>query len=157
MEINFVINGEKRTEYAAAETRALDLLREDLNLTGTKEGCGKGECGACTILLDGKPVCSCLLPAPKLEGCSIVTIEGLKGDDGGLHPIQQAFLDAGAVQCGFCTPGMILSAKALLDNNPAPETAEIETALSGNICRCTGYGKIIEAVQLAAERMRVAK
>ncbi len=157
MEINFVINGEKRTEYAAAETRALDLLREDLNLTGTKEGCGKGECGACTILLDGKPVCSCLLPAPKLEGCSIVTIEGLKGDDGGLHPIQQAFLDAGAIQCGFCTPGMILSAKALLDNNPAPETAEIETALSGNICRCTGYGKIIEAVQLAAERMRVAK
>ena len=155
MEINFIINGIDRKENVSAEIRALDLLRDDLNLTGTKEGCGKGECGACTILLDGKPVCSCLLPAPKLDGCSVTTIEGLKGEDGGLHPIQQAFLDAGAVQCGFCTPGMILSTKALLDGNPEPSINEIETALSGNICRCTGYKKIIEAVLLAAERMRV--
>ncbi|HAK47142.1 MAG TPA: (2Fe-2S)-binding protein [Spirochaeta sp.] len=154
MKISFSCNGETRDIEAGAEIRALDILREDLGLTGTKEGCGKGECGACTILLDGKPVCSCLLPAPKLEGCEVVTVEGLKGPDGGLHPIQQAFLDTGAVQCGFCTPGMILSTKALLDTNPAPTVKEIETGLSGNICRCTGYGKIIEAVQLSAQRMR---
>jgi carbon-monoxide dehydrogenase small subunit len=137
------------------DTRALDLLREDLNLTGAKEGCGKGECGACTILLDGKPVTSCILPAAKLDGRSVVTIEGLKGENGELHPIQQAFLDTGAVQCGFCTPGMILSTKALLDNNPAPTVPEVEIALSGNICRCTGYGKIVEAVLLSADRMKV--
>ena len=154
MKINFNINGIDRTVDVPADIRALDLLREDLNLTGVKEGCGKGECGACTILLDGEPVCSCLLPAPKLEGRKVLTVEGLKGEDGGLHPIQQAYLDTGAVQCGFCTPGMILSTKALLDGNPDPTVAEIETALSGNICRCTGYKKIVEAVQLAAERMR---
>lgn len=154
MEISFICNGVQRTEMVRGDERALDLLRDDLNLTGTKEGCGKGECGACTILLDGKPVTSCLLPAPKLEGRSVTTIEGLKGKDGNLHPIQQAFLDAGAVQCGFCTPGMILSTKALLDENPSPTVPEVETALSGNICRCTGYGKIVEAVLLAAERMR---
>jgi carbon-monoxide dehydrogenase small subunit len=150
MKISFICNGEKRTAEISGELRALDLLREDLNLTGTKEGCGKGECGACTILLDGKPVSSCLLPAAKLDNRSVVTIEGLKENAGRLHPIQQAFLDSGAVQCGFCTPGMILSTKALLDRNPNPEISEIETALSGNICRCTGYGKIIEAVRLAA-------
>ncbi len=157
MKITFTCNGVSRTVEAGAEVRALDLLREELNLTGTKEGCGKGECGACTILLDGRPVCSCLLPAPKLSGCEVLTVEGLKGPDGSLHPVQQAFLDTGAVQCGFCTPGMILSTKALLDVNPSPEVSEIETALSGNICRCTGYKKIIEAVQLAAERMRAVK
>ena len=157
MIINFRCNGEARSLDTGGEVRALDILREDLNLTGTKEGCGKGECGACTILLDGKPICSCLLPAPKLDGCEVTTVEGLKGPDGGLHPIQQAFLDTGAVQCGFCTPGMILSTKALLDSNPAPNVKEIEEALSGNLCRCTGYGKIIEAVQLSAERMRGEK
>ncbi|MBI9106573.1 MAG: (2Fe-2S)-binding protein [Spirochaetales bacterium] len=155
MEISFICNGRKRMAAISGETRALDLLREDLNLTGTKEGCGKGECGACTILLDGKPVSSCLLPAAKLDGRNVLTIEGLKGDGGKLHPIQQAFLDSGAVQCGFCTPGMILSTKALLDNNPAPSVSEVEVALSGNICRCTGYGKIVEAVLLAAERLQV--
>lgn len=157
MIINFSCNGKPRSLEAAGEIRALDILREDLNLTGTKEGCGKGECGACTILLDGEPVCSCLLPAPKLEGCEVTTVEGLKGPNGELHPVQQAFLDTGAVQCGFCTPGMILSTKALLDKNPSPTVEEIEVALSGNICRCTGYKKIIEAVQLSAERMRGEK
>jgi carbon-monoxide dehydrogenase small subunit len=155
MEINFICNGTKRKADVGGDTRALDLLREDLNLTGAKEGCGKGECGACTILLDGKPVTSCILPAAKLDGRSVVTIEGLKGENGELHPIQQAFLDTGAVQCGFCTPGMILSTKALLDNNPAPTVPEVEIALSGNICRCTGYGKIVEAVLLSADRMKV--
>ncbi len=154
MKISFYCNGEKRENTISGETRALDLIREDLNLTGTKEGCGKGECGACTILLDGKPVSSCLLPAAKLDGKSVITIEGLKSKDGGLIPIQQAYLDEGAVQCGFCTPGMILSTKALLDSNPDPSVEEIEIALSGNICRCTGYGKIIKAVQKAAVMIR---
>jgi len=155
MEINFICNGRERQAVIGGDTRALDLLREDLNLTGTKEGCGKGECGACTILLDGEPVSSCLLPAAKLDGRKILTIEGLNPESGKLHPIQQAFLDTGAVQCGFCTPGMILSTKALLDKNPAPSTAEVEIALSGNICRCTGYGKIVQAVLLASERLQV--
>ena len=155
MKINFYCNGEKRENIISGETRALDLLRDDLDLTGTKEGCGKGECGACTILLEGKPVSSCLLPAAKLDGKSVVTIEGLKGkEDGEIHPIQQAYLDEGAVQCGFCTPGMVLSTEALLAGNPGPSVEEIEIALSGNICRCTGYGKIVNAVQKAAVMMR---
>ena len=154
MKIIFFCNGEKREIIISGETRALDLLRDDLNLTGTKEGCGKGECGACTILLEGKPVSSCLLPAAKLNGKNIITIEGLKGEDGELNPIQQAYLDEGAVQCGFCTPGMIVSTEALLTNNPDPSVEEIEIALSGNICRCTGYGKIVKAVQKAAVMMR---
>ena len=155
MKIIFFCNGEKHESNISGETRALDLLRNDLNLTGTKEGCGKGECGACTILLEGKPVSSCLLPAAKLDGKSIITIEGLKGEKGGeIHPIQQAYLDEGAVQCGFCTPGMILSTEALLAANPDPSVTEIEIALSGNICRCTGYGKIVKAVQKAAVMMR---
>jgi aerobic carbon-monoxide dehydrogenase small subunit len=154
MKIIFFCNGEKRNSDVSGETRALDLLRDDLNLTGTKEGCGKGECGACTILLDGKPVASCLLPAAKLDGRSVDTIESLKGEDGELHPIQQAYLEEGAVQCGFCTPGMILSTKALLSANGDPSVEEIESALSGNICRCTGYGKIVKAVQSAALMLR---
>jgi aerobic carbon-monoxide dehydrogenase small subunit len=155
MKITFLCNGDKRENNISGETRALDLLRDVLNLTGTKEGCGKGECGACTILLDGKPVSSCILPAAKLDGKSVITIEGLKGKkDGEIHPIQQAYLDEGAVQCGFCTPGMILSTDALLTENPDPSVTEIETALSGNICRCTGYGKIVKAVQRAAVILR---
>ncbi|MCK5202133.1 MAG: (2Fe-2S)-binding protein [Spirochaetales bacterium] len=155
MKIIFFCNGEKRENDISGETRALDLLRDDLNLTGTKEGCGKGECGACTILLEGKPVSSCLLPAAKLDGRSVITIEGLKGrEDDKIHPIQQAYLEEGAVQCGFCTPGMILSTKALLADNSDPSVEEIEIALSGNICRCTGYGKIVKAVQKAAVMMR---
>jgi len=152
MKITTTVNGKKGTYEIDDTMRAIDFLRDTLGLTGTKEGCGKGECGACTILLNGRPVNSCLLYAAKLEGNDVMTIEGLSPEDGTLHPIQNAFLDAGAVQCGFCTPGMILSAKALLDTNPAPGVGEIEEALSGNICRCTGYSKIVEAVQLAASR-----
>jgi len=151
MKISFTCNGKQISVDVPPETRALDVLRDQLGLTGVKEGCGRGECGACTILLDGKPVSSCLLLAPKLEGKNILTVEGLERPDGTLHPLQAAFLEEGAVQCGFCTPGMIMSSKALLDENPRPGTEEIEEALSGNICRCTGYAKIVRAVQRAAE------
>ncbi|MEW5898469.1 MAG: (2Fe-2S)-binding protein [Bacillota bacterium] len=136
----------------APNRRLLDILREDLGLTGTKEGCGEGECGACTVLLNGRPVNSCLVLAPEAAGQQITTIEGLAAD-GRLHPIQEAFLEAGAVQCGFCTPGMILAAKALLDENPRPDGQAIKTAISGNLCRCTGYVKIMEAIRLAAAKM----
>jgi len=131
----------------------LDTLREDLGLTGTKEGCGQGECGACTVLMDGKPVNACLILAMEAQGKEIVTIEGLASGDE-LHPIQQAFVDRGGMQCGFCTPGMILSAKALLDENPDPTDEEIRKGLEGNFCRCTGYTKIIESIRVAAERMK---
>ncbi len=131
----------------------LDTLREDLGLTGTKEGCGQGECGACTVLMDGKPVNACLILTMEAEGKEIVTIEGLASGDE-LHPIQQAFVDRGGMQCGFCTPGMILSAKALLDENPDPTDEEIRKGLEGNFCRCTGYTKIIESIRVAAERMK---
>jgi len=151
--IRFTCNGKPVELDANPEARALDVLREDLGLTGTKEGCGRGECGACTVLLDGKPVNACLLVAGKLAGREIVTIEGIARDDGTLHPIQEAFLDTGAVQCGFCTPGMVLSAKALLDENASPAVPEIEEALSGNLCRCTGYGKIVEGVLEASKRL----
>jgi len=150
--IRFTVNGREMTCETDAETRLLDLLREDLALTGTKEGCGEGECGACTVLLDGRAVNSCLIPAPAVEGKEILTIEGLaKGDD--LHPIQQAFVETGGVQCGFCTPGFILSTYALLSRNPKPTDEEIRTALEGNLCRCTGYERILDAVRLAAKRM----
>ncbi len=150
MRIEFLCNGRKTAVEARPDMRALDLLRDLLGLTGTKEGCGRGECGACTILLDGEPVNACLLYAAKLQGRTVLTIEGVAGPDGGLDPVQEAFLEEGAVQCGFCTPGMVLSAKALLAKNPAPDVPAIEQALSGNFCRCTGYGKIVKAVQGAA-------
>lgn len=152
--IRFKCNGRPVEMEVAPEARVLDVLRDGLGLTGTKEGCGRGECGACTILLDGKPVNSCLLLAGKIEGREIVTIEGIAGENGALHPIQEAFLDKGAVQCGFCTPGMILSAAALLDEKSAPEVEDVEEALSGNLCRCTGYGKIVEAVIEAGRRLK---
>jgi carbon-monoxide dehydrogenase small subunit len=127
----------------------LQLLREELHLTGTKEGCSEGECGACTVLLDGKTIDSCLIFALEAQGREVTTIEGLaQGDQ--LHPIQKAFAEYGAVQCGFCTPGMILAAKALLDSNPHPTEVEIRQGISGNLCRCTGYVKIVEAIQAAA-------
>ncbi len=152
MLLEFELNGKQTRVEVEPTLRALDLLREVLGLTGTKEGCGRGECGACTILVDGEPVNSCLLYAAKLQGRKITTIEGLTAEDGAkeLHPLQEAFISEGAVQCGFCTPGMILSAKSLLDRNLEPDREAIEEALSGNLCRCTGYGKIVKAVQKAA-------
>ncbi|MCD8249833.1 MAG: (2Fe-2S)-binding protein [Lachnospiraceae bacterium] len=145
-----------QTEYAfLAEPKwtLLYVLREVLDLTGTKCGCGTGDCGACRVIMDGKAVNSCMVQVRNAVGCRIETIEGLaRGTK--LHPIQQAFIECGAVQCGFCTPGMIMSAKALLDVNPEPDETEIRQAIAGNLCRCTGYVKIVEAIQLAARRMR---
>lgn len=149
----FTVNGEAVTKEIQGDEVLLDLLREELHLTGVKKGCGKGECGACTVIMDGKAVNSCMVPAAKAEGCSIETIEGLS-KDGILHPLQRAFVDCGAIQCGFCTPGMILSAKALLDRTLTPTEEELREAISGNICRCTGYVKIREAILEAARQMR---
>lgn len=133
--------------------RLLDMLREDLNLTSVKEGCSERECGACTVIFNGEPVTSCCVLAGQAEGADIITLEGVSVD-GKPDVVQQAFMDAGAVQCGFCTPGMILTAEALLAKNPAPTEEEVKQAMSGNLCRCTGYAKIVEAVLLAAERAR---
>ena len=135
-------------------TRLLDLIRDDLHLTGTKEGCGKGECGACTVIMDGELVTSCLLLAPQADGAVITTIEGL-GEGENLHPIQEAFIEKGAVQCGFCIPGIILAAKKILDKNLYPSVEEIKRGLSGNICRCTGYQKIFDAIRLAGKKLSV--
>jgi aerobic-type carbon monoxide dehydrogenase small subunit (CoxS/CutS family) len=152
MKVRFTVNGRAASVEADAEMRLLDALREELHLTGTKEGCGEGECGACTVLLDGRPVNSCLVLAVQVEGRDVLTIEGVAGGPR-LHPIQQAFVETGAVQCGFCTPGFILSTYALLRDHPTPSEDEILTALEGNLCRCTGYAKIVEAVKLAAARL----
>ncbi|MBI4594777.1 MAG: (2Fe-2S)-binding protein [Candidatus Tectomicrobia bacterium] len=144
-EITVEINGEQFSLRVAPWRTLLDVLRNDLGLTGTKEGCGQGECGACTVLLNGKAVNSCLLLIGEVEGGKILTIEGLSQGEK-LHPIQASFIKHGAVQCGFCTPGMILSAKALLDENPGPTQQEIKQAMIGNLCRCTGYQNIIQAI-----------
>ncbi len=149
MLVNLTVNGEQREADVPSVAMLVELLREHLGLAGTKVGCGHGECGACTVLLDGEPVNSCLVFAAQCDGREVTTIEGLR-KDGALDRIQNAFVDAGAVQCGFCTPGMIMSAAALLSSNPAPSRDEIEEAISGNLCRCTGYVKIVDAVQLAA-------
>ncbi len=133
------------------------VLREDLNLTGTKLGCGTGDCGACTVLVDGRSVTSCLTLAVEMDGKEILTVEGLAPAGEELHPIQRAFVEKGAIQCGYCTPGMELSALYLLKNNPSPSEAEIREALSGNLCRCTGYNKIVEAVQWAAKELKAEK
>jgi carbon-monoxide dehydrogenase small subunit len=152
--LRFTVNGEAASVRARAEWSLLRVLREELGLVGAKEGCGAGECGACTVLVDGEAVNACLFPALEAEGRSVVTIEGLAAPGGRLHPIQQAFVEHGAVQCGFCTPGMVLSAKALLDRSPDPDDDAIKTALAGNICRCTGYTQILEAVRAAAQTLR---
>ena len=146
------VNG--RTEELLIEPHKtlLQVLREDLGLTGAKHGCGVGDCGSCTVLLDGEPVNSCLVLALQVDGREVTTIEGL-AQDGKLHPVQDAFIDHGAIQCGFCSPGMILTSKALLDANPHPDHKEIRKAISGNLCRCTGYQKIVEAVEDAAKRL----
>jgi aerobic carbon-monoxide dehydrogenase small subunit len=143
----FTLNGHRVETLVEPHWTVLELLREAMELTGTKEGCGQGECGACTVLLDGQAVNACLFPVLEAEGRAVTTIEGLAGPDGALHPLQEAFIHYGAVQCGFCTPGMILSAKALLEENPHPAEEAIRTALAGNFCRCTGYAQIIQAVQ----------
>ena len=150
LKLNLTVNGISHTLRIDPNLRLLDLLRDNLRLTGTKEGCGIGECGACTVILDGRAVNACLILAGQCEGREVTTIEGVTPKDG-LSPLQQSFLDHGSVQCGFCTPGMILSAQALLDHNPTPTEAEIRTAISGNLCRCTGYTQIVEAIQAIAD------
>lgn len=140
------INGKEYEITCAPTMRLVDFLREELGLTGTKEGCGEGECGACTVILEGNAVASCLVLVGQVDGKSIITVEGLAVDNQ-LSALQQAFVDKGAIQCGFCTPGMLLSAKALLDKNPTPTRDEIAVAIEGNLCRCTGYVKIIDAIE----------
>ena len=148
--LTMTLNGEPVTVEVEPFEILVDVLRDTLGLTGAKVGCNEGECGACTVIMDGQAVLSCLLPALKAHGREVVTIEGLSRDDE-LHPLQQAFIVQGAVQCGYCTPGMIMSAKALLDENPQPSPEEIEVAMAGNLCRCTGYFQIVEAVEAAIE------
>ena len=154
--IRITLNGQVTDLEVPSHRLLLDLLRDEIGLTGTKEGCGTGDCGACTVLLNGKPVNSCLIFSGELDGADIVTIEGLKiGPE--LHPVQSAFIQDGGVQCGYCTPGMLMMAKALLDENPDPTEEEIRFALSGNLCRCTGYAKIVRAVQDAAAELRAKR
>jgi len=150
--ITLTVNGEKRTVTTDPQRPLLDILREELHLTGTKYGCGEGQCGACTVFMDGKSVLSCITPAGRADGKTITTIEGLAGGDE-LHPVQEAFLEAGAMQCGYCTTGMIMTTVAFLKENPHPTDEQIAEGLNGNICRCNGYTKIANAVRLAAEKM----
>jgi aerobic-type carbon monoxide dehydrogenase small subunit (CoxS/CutS family) len=152
-QVTFVCNGEAVEVAFAPHKTLLEVLREDMNLTGTKHGCELGECGTCAVLVDGKPVLSCLVLGLECAGRSVETVEGMAGP-AGLHPLQKAFADLGAAQCGYCTPGFLLTAKALLGENPKPTRREIQEALAGNLCRCTGYIKIFEAVELAAAWMR---
>jgi len=154
--IAFKVNGRKYTRAVEEQKTLLRFLREDLHLTGTKEGCGAGECGACTVLLDGRPVNSCLVLAVEIDGCEVTTIEGV-AKDGKLTPLQKSFEKHHAIQCGFCTPGMIMSATALLKRNPKPNKEEIQEAIEGNFCRCTGYAQIIEAIQDAAGQLKTKK
>jgi carbon-monoxide dehydrogenase small subunit len=151
-EINFTVNGQQRTLKAHSLERLLDVLRERLNLTGTKEGCGEGECGACSVLIDGQLVNSCLVPVAQVDGCSIKTIEGIAVSESQLHAVQQAFIDCGGAQCGICTPGMVIAAVSLLEKNAHPDDEAIREGLAGNLCRCTGYMKIFESVVRACER-----
>lgn len=153
MKLRFRLNGREVALDVHPGRRLLDLLREDLGLTGTKEGCGEGECGACTVLVDGKPRLSCLTAAIQVEGKDVLTVEGL-AREGKLHPLQEALVQTAGVQCGFCTPGLLLAAYALLQENPNPTRDEIREYLSGNLCRCTGYAQVVEAVEMAVRRLR---
>ncbi|MBN1120935.1 MAG: (2Fe-2S)-binding protein [Anaerolineae bacterium] len=150
-EITFTLNGMAQSGMVQSHTTLLTFLREGLGLTGTKNGCATGECGACVVLMNGEPVNSCLVLAVEIDGAEIVTVEGL-AQDGQLEPLQQAFIDHTGTQCGYCTPGVLISARALLNRNPSPSEDEIKDALRGNLCRCTGYKRIIEAVKMAAEK-----
>jgi carbon-monoxide dehydrogenase small subunit len=154
--IQLKVNGMAYKMEVEPRRTLLELIREDLELTGTKEGCSLGECGSCTVLLDGKPIKSCITLAVQSNGREVTTIEGLEKADGTLHPLQQAFIDHGAIQCGFCTPGMVLSAKALLDENPKPTELEVRQAIAGNLCRCTGYQKIVEAILAVSNQRSVS-
>lgn len=149
--IELEINGRIYEIPVSPKDLLVDVIRKKVGLTGTKKGCGQGDCGACTVLIDGEPVLSCITLAIACQGKKITTIEGLVAEDGTLHPIQQSFVDHGAVQCGFCTPGMILTSKALLDKNPQPTETEIKRGIAGNICRCTGYKRIVEAISAAGD------
>lgn len=154
--MTLIVNGEERSVVTDPQRSLLDVLREDLHVTGPKYGCGEGRCGACTVLMEGRPILSCVTPAARADKKKITTIEGLAEGDR-LHPVQQAFLDEGAVQCGYCTPGMILTAVALLNENPRPTDEQIVEAMNGNICRCNGYTKIINAVRRAATKITEVK
>ncbi len=147
--LNLTVNGRPLSVDVRPDELLVDVIRDRLGLTGTKVGCNEGECGACTVIVDGRAVNSCLIPALKVQGCRVLTIEGLCDGDS-LHPLQQAFIDHGAVQCGYCTPGFILSARALLDQNPHPTLDQIKEAIAGNICRCTGYVQIVQAIEAVA-------
>ncbi len=151
--IRFTLNGHKVSAEVESHRMLLDILREEFELTGPKEGCGQGECGACTVLVDGYNVNSCIYPAFEVDGKEVMTVEGLLGEGNKLHPVQKSFVENGGVQCGFCTPGMIMSAVALLNNNKKPSEDEIKRAISGNLCRCTGYVQIIESIKKAGEMM----
>jgi aerobic-type carbon monoxide dehydrogenase small subunit (CoxS/CutS family) len=155
--ISFTLNGDEVTAEVPPSWTLLQTLREYFELTGAKEGCGAGECGACTVIVDGEAVNSCIYPIPEVEGKSVTTIEGVAGKDGTLHPLQKAFIENNGVQCGFCTSGMIMSAKSLLDHNPAPTQDEIRESIAGNLCRCTGYVQIIESIEKAAEIIKQGK
>ncbi|MBC8461241.1 MAG: (2Fe-2S)-binding protein [Deltaproteobacteria bacterium] len=149
-EIHFILNGDEVSAEVESHKMLLEILRETFEMNGAKEGCGQGECGACTVLVDGISVNSCIYPAFEVEGRSVTTVEGIAGKDGTLHPLQTAFLENNGVQCGFCTSGMIMSAKSILDQNPDPTEDEIRTGISGNLCRCTGYVQIVESITKAA-------
>jgi len=152
VEIQCTVNEAPRTLRAFPMERLLDVLREQLHLTGTKEGCGEGECGACTVMIDGQIVNSCLVPVAQIEGCDVTTIEGIAVNETQLHAVQQAFIECGGAQCGICTPGMVIAAVNLLNQNPNPAEADIRNGLAGNLCRCTGYMKIFESVVRACEK-----
>ncbi|MDR3331252.1 MAG: (2Fe-2S)-binding protein [Synergistaceae bacterium] len=154
--ISFTVNGRNKTLPVDPNRLLIDVLRVDLGLTSVKRGCGEGECGACTVLLNGKPVNSCLVPAMKVQGADVLTVDGLE-ENGELHPIQDAFIEAGAIQCGFCTPGVVLSAKALLDSNPHPTKEDIADELAGHLCRCTGYVQFYDAIEIAARKIAERK